>query len=74
MTIKLNGTHQHLVYADNVNMLGGRVRTVKVNRETLVVASKEIRLVVNAGKTKYIVMSRDQNSRRSHNIKNDTQD
>ena len=26
--LKLNGTHQLLVYADNVNMVGGSVHTV----------------------------------------------
>jgi len=35
------------------------------------VARKEIRLEVNADKTKYMVMSRDQNSGRSHSIKID---
>ena len=37
----------------------------------LVVASKENGTEVNADKTKYMVMSRDQNSGRSHNIKTD---
>ena len=37
--------------------------------EALVFTSKEIGLEVNADKTKYMVMSRDQNARRSHNIK-----
>jgi hypothetical protein len=39
--------------------------------EALVVASKEIGLAVNAGNTKYsyMVMPRDQNAGRSHNIK-----
>ena len=27
--LKLDGTHQRLVYADDVNILGGSVRTVK---------------------------------------------
>jgi len=67
--LKLNGTHQLLVYADDVNILGGSVYTVKENAEALVVASKEIGLEVNADKTKYIVMSRDQNAGRSHSIK-----
>ena len=31
--MKLNGTHQLLVYADDVNILGGRVHTVKGNGE-----------------------------------------
>ena len=69
--LKLNGTHQLLVYADDVNILGGSVHTIKENAETLVVANKENRLEVNADKTKYTVMSRDQNTRRSHNVKID---
>jgi hypothetical protein len=35
---------------------------------TLLVGSKEIGLEVNADKTMYVVMSRDQNAGRSHNI------
>ena len=69
--LKLNGTHQLLVYVDDVNILGGSIHTININLETLVVASKEIRLEANADKTKYMVMSRDQNARRSHNIKID---
>ena len=42
--LKLNGTHQLLVYADNVNILGGSVHTLKKNAEALIVASKEIGL------------------------------
>jgi hypothetical protein len=37
------------------------IHTVKGNTEALIVASKEIGLEVNADKTKYMVMSRDQN-------------
>ena len=48
--LKLNGTHQLLAYADDVNILGGRVHTVKENSEALVVATKEIGLEVNADK------------------------
>ena len=51
-----------MVYADDFNILGGSVRTVKENTETLIVASKEIILEVNADKTKYMVMSGDQNA------------
>jgi len=53
--LKLNGTHQLLAYADDVNILEGSVHTVKENAEALVVATKEIRLEVNADKTKYIL-------------------
>ena len=44
------------------NILGGSIHTIKENAEALVVASKEIGLEVNADKTKYKVMSRDQNA------------
>jgi len=37
----------------------------------LVVACKEIELEVNADKTKYMVMSRDQNAGKSRNMKYD---
>ena len=46
----LNGTHQLLAYADDVNILGGSVHTVKENTEALVVATKEIGREVNADK------------------------
>ena len=42
--LKLNGTHQLLVYADGVNMLGGSIHTVTRNTEAVVVASKEVGL------------------------------
>ena len=52
-------------YADDVNILGG-IHTVKENAEALVVATKEIGLEVNADKTKYMVMSREQTAGLSH--------
>ena len=70
--LKLNGTHQLLAYADDVNILGGSVHTVKKNAEALVAATKEIRLEVNAHKSKYIIMSRDQNAGRIHSMKMDS--
>jgi hypothetical protein len=66
--LKLNGTHQLLVYADDVNILGGSVHAIKRNTEALVIASKEIGLEVNAEKTKYMVISRNQNAGQNHNI------
>ena len=69
--LKLNGTHQILVYADDVNMLGGSVRTIEKIMEASVVTSKETGLEVYADKTKCMVMYRDPNARRSHNIKTD---
>ena len=67
--LKLSGTHQILVYADDVNIMGGSVYTIKENAEALVVASKRTGLEVNADKTKYMVISRDQNAVRSHRMK-----
>ena len=67
--MKLNGTYQLLVYSD-VRILGGSVHTIK-KAASLVVASKENRLEVNADKTQYMVMSWDRNAGQSHNIKND---
>ena len=69
--LKLNGTRKLLVYANDANILGGSIHTIKENAEALVVANKEIGLEVNADKTKYIVMSRDQKAGQIHNIKND---
>jgi hypothetical protein len=65
--LKLNGTHQLLVYTDDVNIVGGSVHTVKGNRSF----GKETGLEANADKTEYMVMSGDQNAGRSHNIKID---
>jgi len=51
-----------LVYADDVNILGGSVHTIQKNTEALVVARRETGLEVNADKTKYMVMSQDQDA------------
>jgi hypothetical protein len=49
--------------------LGGSVHTLKENAKALVVDGKKSGLEINTDKTKYVVMSRDQNARRSHNYK-----
>jgi hypothetical protein len=52
---KVNGLHQLLVYADDVNLLGDNTDTIKKNTKTSIDASKETGLEVNAEKTKYNV-------------------
>jgi hypothetical protein len=69
--LKINGTHQSLVYADDVNILGGSVHTVKEATEALIVTGKRNGLELHADKTKYMVTFRDQNAGRSQNIKTD---
>jgi hypothetical protein len=66
--LKLNGTHQLLVYADDVHLLGDNIDTTKKNAETLIDASKEVGLEVNAEKTKYMFLSRHQNAEQNYNI------
>jgi hypothetical protein len=46
-----------LVYADDVNLLGNSVNTVKENSETLLETSRETGLEINAEKIKYMIMS-----------------
>ena len=69
--LKLNGTHQLLVYTDDVNILGGSVHTIKENAEALIMPSKETGLEVNVDKTRYMVTSRDQIAGRNQNMRID---
>jgi hypothetical protein len=67
--LKLNGTHQLLVYADDVNLLDHNIDTINKNTETLTNARKEIGLEVNTEKTKYMSLSRQQNAGQNYDIK-----
>jgi hypothetical protein len=67
--LKLNGTHQLLVYADDFNVLGANTdTTLKRNKEAVVVTSKDTGVEVNNEKTKYMVTSRDKHAGQNHNI------
>jgi hypothetical protein len=67
--LELDGTHQLLVYADDVNLLGDSVNTIKENSETLLEAGGDIGLEINAKKTKYMIMSCYPNSGQNQNIR-----
>jgi hypothetical protein len=57
----LNGTHQLLAYADDVNLLGDNIDAMRKNTKTLIDASKEVCLEINVDKTKYMLFSRNRN-------------
>jgi hypothetical protein len=64
--LKLNGIHQLLDYADDVNLLRDNMDNTKKNTETLTAASKEVGLEVNTEKTKYMLLSGHQNADQNH--------
>jgi hypothetical protein len=67
--LKLNGTHQLLAYADDVNLLEDSIDTIKKNTETLIDASKEVGLEINVEKIKYMLLSRHQNVGQYYDMK-----
>jgi hypothetical protein len=67
--LQLNGTLQLLACADDVNLLGDNIDTIKKTTETLINANNEVGLEINVEKTKYMLLSRHQNARQNHDIK-----
>ena len=64
----LSGTYQFLISVDHANLLSENIHTIR-NTETLLVASEKNDLEVNAEKTKYMLISREQNAGQSHRTK-----
>ena len=54
----MNGTHQVLAYADDVNLIGDDIRTIGRNADGLLNTFNDIGLAVNTGKTTYMEMGR----------------
>jgi Reverse transcriptase (RNA-dependent DNA polymerase). len=55
--LDMNGTHQVLAYADDVNLIGDDIR-IERNADVLLNACNDIGLAVKTGKTKYMEVGR----------------
>jgi hypothetical protein len=67
--LKLNGTHQLLAYAEDVNVLGDNIGTIKKKTETLIDASGKVGLERNIEKTEHILLACHWNAGQNQDMK-----
>jgi hypothetical protein len=67
--VELSGTLQLLAYADDVDLPGDNIDSMKKNTETLNEAREEVCLEINVEKTKHVLLSRHQNACENRDIK-----
>jgi hypothetical protein len=65
MGLKLNETHQVLVYIDDVNLLRDNINIIQKNTAALIDTSNKVDVESNTHKAKYVLVSRHQNVNRS---------
>jgi hypothetical protein len=65
----LNGTHQRLTYADDVNIVAENIDTIQKNTKALLDASTEVVLEMKPQKTKYMLVPRCQKAGQRQSIK-----
>ena len=68
----MNGTHQVLPYADDVNLIGDDIRTIEINADVLLNVCKNVGLAVNTGKTKFMEIERHRGMTENEGIKIDS--
>jgi hypothetical protein len=66
---KLNGTHDRLAYADDMNPLGDNIDVIKKNTETLIDASKEVCLEINIENAKCVLLPHHQTASQNRDVK-----
>jgi sorting nexin-29 len=67
--LELNGTHQLLVYADDVYLLGDSIDAIREKAETLVEASGDVGLEINGEKSTCVIMYRHRSSGENQNLR-----
>jgi hypothetical protein len=58
-----------LIYADGINLLGDSINTIEENTVTILEASRDVSVEINAEKTEYMIMSHHPNSGQNQNIR-----